>query len=135
MAYKIRTPEEIQKILEDYRNRELTVAEVCERNLIESSSLSMLLTRMNEPRRHPKISAGRSAGKSAKAKSCPCCRKKVDLAGARFCPYCGADIRSNNELLADRLLKFAEYNYAMPETIRDDFIKAINEATIALKKA
>ena len=36
---------------------------------------------------------------------CPKCRKAVDVDGARFCPFCGADIRSERQIVAEELEK------------------------------
>lgn len=36
---------------------------------------------------------------------CPKCRKAVSVDGARFCPFCGADIRSERQIVAEELEK------------------------------
>lgn len=36
-------------------------------------------------------------------KICPKCRKPIEVHGARFCPWCGADVRSERQIVAEEL--------------------------------
>ena len=36
-------------------------------------------------------------------KICPKCRKPVEAHGARFCPWCGSDVRSERQIVAEEL--------------------------------
>ena len=36
-------------------------------------------------------------------KDCPKCRKPVEAHGARFCPWCGTDVRSERQIVAEEL--------------------------------
>lgn len=36
-------------------------------------------------------------------KICPKCRKPIEVHGARFCPWCGADVRSERQIVAEGL--------------------------------
>ena len=50
------------------------------------------------------------------------------VSGARFCCFCGSDIRTENEILVERLEKITELFIFIPETSRDEFIGVINQA-------
>ena len=34
---------------------------------------------------------------------CPKCRKHISVAGARFCPWCGSDVRTERQIAAEEL--------------------------------
>jgi hypothetical protein len=62
---------------------------------------------------------------------CPKCKKSIDVKGAKFCCFCGSDIRSNKERLIERVeFAFADIQH-MPQAARDNmqqlFIAIINE--------
>lgn len=40
---------------------------------------------------------------NSKIKRCPKCHSGVSVTGALFCPYCGSDIRTEDEKLIDRV--------------------------------
>lgn len=41
---------------------------------------------------------------NSKIKRCPQCHSGVSVTGALFCPYCGSDIRTEDEKLIDRVV-------------------------------
>lgn len=125
------TPEQIQAILEDYRDRNLTTKEIAKKHFISDGTLARIVEENNEPLRRPSATTPRN--RKSKHKSCPKCRKKIDLKGARFCPFCGADIRSENEVLAEKVIKQIELFKFLPETTRDDFVQTLNQAAAKLK--
>ena len=43
------------------------------------------------------------AKKTNVEKICPKCRKPIEVHGARFCPWCGADVRSERQIVAEEL--------------------------------
>jgi len=53
-------------------------------------------------------------------RTCPKCRKTVDVKGARFCCFCGADIRSNKELLIERIHNAMSVLMLLPNSHRDE---------------
>ena len=64
-----------------------------------------------EPRR-PKAWGKRNSNKNH---ICPKCRKTVEIKGARFCPFCGTDIRSKNEILIEKLQRVIGFLPLLPE--------------------
>lgn len=128
------TPDQTQAILEDYRDRNITTKEITKKYFISVGTLARIVQANNEPLRNPNASKPRPRSPQAtKYKSCPKCRKKIDLKGARFCPFCGADIRSENEVLAEKVIKQIELFKFLPETTRDDFVQTLNQAAAKLK--
>lgn len=47
--------------------------------------------------------AEESTKKTNVEKICPKCRKPVKVHGARFCPWCGSDVRSERQIVAEEL--------------------------------
>jgi predicted amidophosphoribosyltransferase len=74
---------------------------------------------------------GKRKGKSESARICPKCRKTIEVKGARFCCYCGSDIRSSKELLIERIEGAMPNIIHLPINMRDDmqrlFIDVIKE--------
>lgn len=118
--------EKEREIIEAYRDRSLSVKEICDMCGIPSSTLSNVLSRNNEPRRCPNHATNKS--KNPNTKTCPNCRRKIDVKGARFCPFCAADVRSPKELLVERLTRLVGNAGIIPTSIQEDFIRTINDA-------
>lgn len=60
--------------------------------------------------------------------------KKVELKGARFCPYCATDLRNQNELLAEKVERLKGMFVSIPETERDFFMQTLCEVNAVLLK-
>lgn len=134
MKNTIRTlsEDQIKEILAKYTDtNEKTEAIAAEFGLTRQTLYSLL--RMNNV-------AWRNPGKSnspkrgTTQKTCPKCRKKIDIKGARFCPFCASDIRSKNELLIERLNRITPYATFLPSEVCDEFISVINEVAKELEK-
>lgn len=62
------------------------------------------------------------------AKTCKTCKKKIDIVGAKFCPYCGCDLRDPIILKFDELLAASRaVNKFSPPGEVDKLIMTINE--------
>ena len=61
-------------------------------------------------------------------KNCPKCHKKIDIKGARFCPFCGTDIRSTKEIAIEKLVSIRKMVMLLPENCRAEFEEATNMA-------
>ena len=120
------TQEQRQQILQEYLEGKLTICEIAERYGISGNTVSAIAVRAGVQLRRPKKP-------QAGVKVCPKCRKKVDTIGARFCPFCGSDIRSENELLAEKLDGLLDLYQFIPAAQRDEFVQTINKAAAALK--
>lgn len=68
------------------------------------------------------------------AKVCPKCRRTIDIKGAKFCFYCGADLRSEKELLAERVEKVISLIRFLPQTERDEVQQILLSVIEELKK-
>lgn len=124
---KLNLPQEtIQAILEYYRDKSLTTKQVYEKHGISSGTLTNIIRANGEPMRNPN-STKRHRRKNGNSKTCPHCKKKVDLKGAKYCPYCAADLRDEKELLADKLYKLLGYNSFLPENVRDEYVEVVNK--------
>lgn len=135
MKKRIFTPEQIQAILADYRDRSITTNEICKKYDFGAGILTDIVKQHNEPLRNPTASKPKPRNpQTTQNKACPKCHKKINLKGARFCPYCGSDIRNENEILAERLSELTDLFYYVPETRRDEFVTALNQAADTLKK-
>ena len=114
-------------IVEDYKNG-LTTVEIGDKYGIAYTSVSYYAKRAGVPLRQQR-------GKKKDAKTCPRCKRPIELDGARFCPYCGNDIRNENEKLAEELDKLTRLYQYIPENERDGYIQTINKAAQKLKAA
>lgn len=119
MNNSIYTKELEEKVIAEYITGD-PVKDICDRYNIDLKQVDYIVRKHNISRRHPR--------KTNMLKSCPKCRKKVDVKGARYCPFCGSDIRTEGEQLAERLKKLCEYSLDIAEQIRDEFISTLKEA-------
>ena len=65
---------------------------------------------------------------SGEAKACPKCRKKIEVKGARFCPFCASDIRSSREIAIDKLMQLRKIVSLIPANCQAEFEDALNTA-------
>lgn len=121
------TEETKRTLIDLYENSDLTIAQIAERVGVSPNSVSNTVSRLGYPLRRPKNA-------KAKNKKCPKCKRQVDVKGARFCPYCGGDLRSENELLAERLEQILDHVGLIPDSRRDEYIAVINETMAVLVK-
>lgn len=124
-------PEKIQAILEAYRDRSKKTDDICKEFNLSTGMLARILHAENEPMRCPNKSKPHNT--KTKTKKCPKCYKKIEVKGARFCPYCGADVRNENEVLAERVGRMLSYHSFMPSNIRDEYIEVLNQVIKNLK--
>lgn len=85
-----------QKICEMYKSgatlKEIQEATGCYASMVEK----IVKVEGLEPRR--------TYTKKTKAECvCPKCRKHISVTGARFCPWCGSDVRSERQIAAEEL--------------------------------
>lgn len=131
--------ETIQQIVDPYLTTDLTTRQIAEHYGTTASRVCRLVKQAGGAMRRPKstykgVEVGTKREKTKTVKSCPKCRRKIDLSYARFCPYCGSDIRSEGELLAERLVNLADLALYIPDERRDELVKALNEAANMVKK-
>lgn len=112
------TEETKREILRDYENKEISVAEIAGKFHISRSAVAKIAVEMGgQPRREKAF--GKRHGE--KRKVCPKCKRTVEVKGARFCCYCGADIRNNIDILIERNERLLKISGLLPQNERDEF--------------
>ena len=115
-----------QAIYEAYVSGE-PLKSISERFGMFASDISRLALRMGaEPRRKSAVRSN--------IKMCPKCHKKIDVAGAKFCYFCGTDIRSAAELLVSRIENVMNVISLLPESARDEMRGVLLDCIKELKK-
>lgn len=114
------TLEEKKKICEEYKDRSNKVDEIAKRYGILRADVAHIAVEMGAEPRTKGYGQARKKKRGATVRTCPKCHKAIDIKGARFCYLCGADIRSNKELLIDRIHKAMRLLTLMPEGTRGE---------------
>lgn len=65
---------------------------------------------------------------------CPNCRATGHYKGAKFCYKCGADIRTEADILRERLGKLVSDFVYLPDSIRDNAYAVVQETIDYLRK-
>ena len=111
--------ENVDEILELYKSGEKVTVIAAKFNT-SSSYISHIANKHGLTRQTRKASGG--------AKACPRCRKKIEVKGARFCPFCASDIRSTKEIAIEKLYAIRKTVMLLPENCRAEFEEATNMA-------
>ena len=118
----------LSQIQTDYEHSDLTRKEICEKYGISSSTLSNYVKAFGfEPRQRHFMYPNKPEKNHTQTVLCTRCKKSVSVPGARFCPFCGEDIRSESMKVQDRLASLVELTSLMPENARDAFVKTIRD--------
>lgn len=125
------TYEEKVEILKTYQNKEIKAHDIPKMYGISQKTMQAIVIELGGELRKPNMVGARDKGKG---KTCPKCRKKIDLKGARFCPYCATDLRSLNEILVEKVEKLKGLFISIPETERDFFVQTLCEVNAVLLK-
>lgn len=120
------TPEIKEQVIQDYISG-MPIKEIGEKYHIDASIPGKLARKAGFPGR-------KRTEAEVSAKVCPKCRKITSVKGARFCPFCGADIRTEAENTVEKLEKSKELYRFIPETYRDDFLATMSAAIRLLKE-
>lgn len=72
--------------------------------------------------------------KDTKIKKCPKCKRAIEISGARFCPFCATDIRSEREILSERVTWLWQIVGVIGANDRDKARNIINDVISFLKK-
>ena len=112
------TQEQKEAIIADYNNYDLRAHDVCAKWKLDTATMTQLVYEMGAELRNPNKAGKRTKGTIKKR--CPNCHRTIDLKGARFCPYCGADIRDEKELLIERIEKLFSMLTEMSKNSRDE---------------
>lgn len=104
-------------IYNDYNNNELKVSEIAERYGLLRGEVARIAVGMGAKPRTKKF--GSKSG--VKNKVCPNCKKVIEVKGARFCCYCGSDIRSRLDVLIEKNKQLLNRITEFPISSRDEF--------------
>lgn len=103
-----------------YLDKTIKTKDIEKQFKITTRQLTAILGEAGIPLRRPKkLKDG--------VKQCPKCHKKVDIKGARYCCFCGADMRTERErtiLTAESLYGVCEF---LPVNMRDETQNKIKE--------
>ena len=109
----------VDEILSLYKSGEKVTVIAAKFNT-SSSYISHIANKHGLTRQTHKASGG--------AKACPKCRKKIEVKGARFCPFCASDIRSSREIAIDKLMQLRKIVSLIPANCQAEFEDALNTA-------
>ena len=110
---KIYSDEMIKTVMEE-RQAGLTRAEISEKYTIPIGSLAHIITK--ERKRETKEA-------ETKIRRCPYCKTKIEKPEMKFCWNCGADIRSEEQLLLKELETLRGILASFPVAHADEGIK------------
>lgn len=123
------TKKEIAALYADRSNRTHDIAAAYK---ISPAKLTQLILEMGmQPRCPAKLG---SRGVKSKIKKCPKCRKLIEIKGARFCPFCATDIRSESEVLKERATWLWQIVGVIGQNDRDKARDIINDIIAYLDK-
>ena len=121
--------ETIRLIQSDYEHSDLTRKEICDKYGISSSTLSNYVKAFGfEPRQRRLVYPNKQDKNHTQTVLCTRCKRTVSVHGARFCPYCGADVRTESMKVQDSLSSILSITNLIPESYRDTFVKTIRDA-------
>ena len=128
------TLEQKKAICEEYKDRSNNVEDIATRYGVGRGTVARIAVEMGaEPRRTKMY--GREFKKQGKTgRTCPKCRKTIDVKGALYCCFCGADIRSNKELLIERINVSMRKTVFLPEDARDEMQRLFVDIKTELSK-
>ena len=123
------TFEQKKEIAALYADKSTTVEEIATAYNISQSYASKIAVEMGCERR---IKKGKYRNNDVK--KCPKCHRTLELIGARFCLFCGTDIRTETDILIERATWLWQIVGIVGENDRDKARDIINELINHLKK-
>lgn len=120
-----------REICELYADKSVKAGDIAKMYKIGGGDLVRIITEQGLQPRRPSRIVKRTKDEN---KKCPQCKKRVDLKGARFCPYCGADIRSEREIVIERLESLFGLFALLPANVCDKAQQTILQTVEYLKK-
>jgi rRNA maturation endonuclease Nob1 len=101
-------------IYEAYIDPTLKVSDIAKQYGVCNTTVANIAVELGATHRMPKRP-------KASTSKCNNCRRRVDVKGAKFCPYCGNDLRGPAELLIERINSARGALSLLPESARDEF--------------
>ena len=119
----------VSQIQTDYEHSNITRNEICEKYGISCSTLSNYVKAFGfEPRQRHLMYPHKPEKNHTQTVLCTRCKKSVSVPGARFCPYCGSDIRTESMKVQDSLSSLLSITNLIPDSTRDTYVKTIRDA-------
>ena len=115
----------VSQIHTDYEHSNMTRNEICEKYGISKSTLSNYVRAFGFAPRQNRIAYVPYVKRES---VCDRCKRTVSVPGARFCPFCGEDIRTESMKVQDSLSSILSITNLIPESYRDTFVKTIRDA-------
>ena len=122
----------IPQILAEYQDRSVKVKDIERKYHIDTVSMGKILKENGIPYRRPNMAGKRNS--QGGAKRCPKCHKHIQIKGAKFCCFCGADIRSQGELLIEKQTAILSVIELIPQNSRDEVRDTVLETIAYLEK-
>lgn len=117
------TKAEIAKMYSDKSNK---AQDIAKQYGISHTQLSSIAKEFGiPPRRKPN---------NSRIKQCPQCHSGVNVMGALFCPYCGSDIRTEDEKLIDRVVWLLSIIHRVGINDRDEAKCVLSDVLKKLRK-
>lgn len=118
----ILTEETKMAICEDYKDRANRVEDVAEKYGLARGEVARIAVEMGA---EPRMSKRFGQKKPSTGRTCHKCHKQIDVKGAKFCCFCGADIRTSKELAVEGLKKTLAFVLHLPINERDEAQQSI----------
>lgn len=124
------TQEQKTAICEEYANRQNKVTNIATKYHLQRAEVVRIAVEMGgTPRCAKRFGKKHSqTGKPVKKRVCPKCDKRNEISDARFCYYCGSDIRTEKQICIDDLKSITPKVQFLPNGMRDEFYRAISTA-------
>ena len=120
-----------KEIIAMYSDKSIPVSEILETYRISWRVLSRILKEEAVPFRSPKAAGKRT---NVKLDNCPICHKSLMAKDARFCCWCGSDVRSEGDKLLDKLGELWTYIYPnIDYDTKEEAKKIFNDVTTYIK--
>lgn len=114
------TQEQKKAICEDYKDRSKTVNEIANKYGVSRGDVAHIAVEMGAEPRSTKKYGAKHKKQGERVRICPKCHKAIDVKGARFCCFCGSDIRSDKECLIERIENAIPNILHLPVNMRDE---------------
>jgi uncharacterized protein (UPF0212 family) len=136
MEKKVYTHEEELAICEAYRDKNNTVLDIIDKfGLSDHKHLRKILNKYDVPPRNAYAPRKRHTSLQTGQRKCPKCGKAIEQSGARFCWYCGADVRTPKMAAIEGLERCVLGNLELvTPAVRDEMAEAVRNAIKLLKE-
>lgn len=108
------TEEQRKEIKRDYENRENSLVDLQTKYKLAKSTITQIAVAEGATPRRPKAYKKRTI-------VCPKCNNVISIKGAKYCCFCGSDIRSEKDKLIEKVESLMSFEKFLPQNARDDF--------------